>query len=205
MALSFDSGTTVGTAGTAAITIAGGNEILVGFATQYNNVTKPTLTFAGTAMTYIGSALQTNALTIFSYYLLNPPTGLGTLSTTFGGGANSVSIGAYVQAAQSGQPDASNSLFAATTQNPTGTITTVTNNDWIVLGWYTDNTESSLTNAILRSIIVNGAGFGDSNSNVAIGANTQTINLSTAGNTVLAQVAIAPLSLGSGNLLLSDI
>lgn len=197
--LAFDAAVNIGVVGTGGLTVSSaGNRLLVAYVTQFGNVTQPSVSYQGNSMTYAGSSGQTNNLCVFGFYLIAPPTGAGTFACTFGGGANSICLASYTDALQSGQPDATKATTVASNQNPAGTINNANNGNWDTIGWYTDNTVSSFTNATGRGAGTNGAGVADSNTGVGAGNYIQTINLAGAGNTAIFQMAVAGVPTSSG-------
>lgn len=193
MALARDNSSIAGVGGSGTFTIGGSANIALAFVSQFGNTTAPSITLGGQSMTLIGASGQQNSLEVWAFYLINPPTGSQSYSTTFGGGANSAAVITYSGAKSSGQPDANTRTTFANNQHPNPSVTTISDNDWVVLGWYTDGTFSSLTNATQQGSITNGFGLADSNGPITPpGSDTQTINLTGTNNTAVCQIAIAP-------------
>lgn len=102
-----------------------------------NGAASPTLTsvsYGGFPMTQITAGVVSSGDIITLWILLSPPTGANTVSVAFAGTGPNCNGGAtsYTGVRQVLQPDASNSISAQLSTNPTISVTTVKDNCWVV-------------------------------------------------------------------------
>lgn len=128
-----------------------------------NNITS--VTYNGVSATKIDE--QQNGVgdgDTYLYYLIAPATGLNTLSVTRTNTANDMIIYAasYTGAKQSGQPDASSK--GASTGTASQAVTSIADNCWAVLCWYSrGDTSSAGSGTTLRTNATNQGGMFDNN------------------------------------------
>ncbi len=104
------------------------------------------ITYNGTAMTFVakekGNGTNTNTYS-YLYYLVAPATGANNIVVSFSSNITYAWLAAssYTGAAQTGQPDASDSATsgATTSTTVTDTITSVADNCWAVMGGFNNN------------------------------------------------------------------
>ena len=173
MAIAFDAvstGTTTGTALTIAHTCTGADRIL--FVSVHTNTTTDVITgvtYGGVAMTRVAEQQATsggagNLKWTYLYMLVAPASGANNIVIS---ASSSIPMWgystSYTGAAQTGQPDSTNSANAASGTGFTITTTTVADNSWVVAGIrnYAANVVGS-TNYTVRSAAFPIA-IGDSN------------------------------------------
>lgn len=142
MAISFDNsidpviqGSGVSTTQTVSYTTSGDNRILlVGVLKQSNN-TVSGVTYNGVSMTQIGTFTTTagGGENNYLFLLVNPASGANNIVVTFNSstGVSAVCASSYNGAKQTGQPDANNTGYSASTTSLTTSVTTTSDNCWL--------------------------------------------------------------------------
>lgn len=189
---SGNAGSTAGDSHTASITVPVGTDGLIiwawrgktaaGTTSAPTSVTVATIAATGVAQTPTGSQ---NSAWGKMYFYLTPPSGSQSIVVSAGGGeANNITgfeWSAYSGFAQSSQPDSSGLLNNTTTTAGALATTVVASNCWAVIGFNNQGgTPTSYTNGTERIYAVPnaGAGIADSNTTVATGSFTITVNQS---------------------------
>lgn len=183
-------------------TNTGLNRILIVFIYLKNALNNPTVTgvtYNGVAMTQ--AALRTSANDAhYSYVLVNPTSGANTVAVSFTQNAGTTTAYcyalSYTGARQNSQPDASTQGNNGGTSNTlTTTITTVTNNCWVI-GFspnYAQSATSSSSGITNRNSSNNWILAGDSNSNVSPAGNySMTHTVSGTADVYWNMVSLAP-------------
>jgi hypothetical protein len=161
--IAFDAGSsgydhTNGTSLTVSHTISGSNRIL--FVSVTMNQATPGqaadlvtgVTFNGVALTQLGKVAThsccANSIETYLYYLIAPDTGTHDIVVSYSSVGNQyvfVADSSYTGASQTGVPDASAesapNIFPST--SATGTVTTVADDDWVVMGSYSGDGNTS--------------------------------------------------------------
>jgi hypothetical protein len=180
-------------------TTTGVNVVLIVYI-LVNTATQPTCTYNGNAMTAITheSNIGGGGYTLYSFYQAvgagvgNQTISCSNIGTDMYGLSESIS-----GASQSGIPDASNaSVDSNAAAAWTTTITTVANNDWLLLGSYdsTNDIDSAGSGTVKR--LANFNGFVEWDSNAAVGTGSQSLNFTgpTSHNFGYVMLALAPAS-----------
>ena len=186
MALAFDAtaqGSTLpGDSITFSHTCTGANRILlVGVATNGDTSDVITgVTYNGVSMTRAATVVGGAGHRVYLYYLIAPATGAHDVVVSASDSAHSLRAisASYTGAAQSGQPDASNTNTANPGTSITTTVTTVADNCWTV-SFLSDNAANDLVPSTgvgaERATLSNVSSLGDSNADITpAGSNSHT-------------------------------
>lgn len=119
-----------------------------------NSATAMSATYNSVSMTFQFAVrfglIQSNWLQVFT--LMSPATGANTLAFT---GANKVfnaTVASYSGVSTSGQPEATSTISSTIdTQTQANSVTTVTNNAWVIGGWGANAQPTAYTNATARA------------------------------------------------------
>lgn len=179
-------------------TASGSSRIAI-VASAMISTTLSSLTYDGNAMTQIGTAVLSN-IRVYLHYYIAPPTGSATVSlTTAGNAQKAFVVTTYTGVDQSSPIDVSNT--GTSTSTASANLTTTVEDTWLIAGGSFTSSISSFTGVTARpSLSINTANFGDSNGAVSAGA--QTINLSGTGNGALVSAALVPAPEAGGDFFL---
>ncbi len=193
MAIAFDASSFATTSGAASTSVShtctGSNRILIAFVRDDSSSTTA-VTYNGVSMTSIVSVTP-SAHQLTAYYLVAPATGANTLSVTRSSStANFSVLGlSYTGAAQTGQPDASNTNSPASPGAVS--VTPVATGSWGVAG-ATGNANNSTYSSTDQTSRISGQNVGASDSNAVIsGATSFTFSEAAAIGLGLIAVSIA--------------
>lgn len=137
-AIALDNSTTgalgSGTSQTLSYTTAGSNRILAVYTFKQGGVTCTGVTYAGVAMTRIGTTQNVGSEVEDLWLLVNPASGTNNIIASFSGiGATSgITAVSFTGASQTGQPDSVNQNITTSVTSASLTLTTIANNSWIV-------------------------------------------------------------------------
>lgn len=152
-----------------------------------------TVSYGGNAMTKIDNKSDGSSGNWWLFYLLNPPSGSNTFSQTGCIGSTlTYGISSYLGASS---VEATSSNVTSSGTSISNSITTVTDNDWVVAigGNRVGNPISASTNVTSRSTGGNSLMMGDSNAAVSPpGSLTQAFTFVNSGIHTIQQVAITP-------------
>ena len=194
-------------------TCTGSNLILFVAVTEQGNPGTPTATYNGVSMTSLGTQSYSNgSFTLF--YLLNPATGSHTVSVSSGADSKTNVNTSYTGVKQTGQPDASSSgTNNSATTSLTGSVNTVADNCWVILGVGVQgdgvhNTSlaasTGATSRVLSNSVTLGAGIFDNNaSKTPAGSVSDSATFFSARNGDWI-VSIAPFTINNYTRSLSD-
>lgn len=137
-----------GTSGNKSFTVSGSNNILFVVTSDPSSNTY-TLTYAGQAMTQIGSQVQGGNYHQL-WYKVNPSSGSNNISFTRTDlGPFSISAVQYSGVKQTSPIDQTNSATLQSGATVTGSVTTTSSSQWVIFVTGTDNSASASTNATL--------------------------------------------------------
>jgi len=148
------------------------------------NAAPNSATVAGSAATMISQtpSADQNTEWVTMFFYLSPPSGNQTVAVSGATGGTILDTGyiwaAYSGFAQSGQPDSSGKTDQLTTTGLQLKTTVVGTNCWVMGGYGSQDSASSITNGSLRQEVLQNdeAGLVDSNGTVAAGSYTITVN-----------------------------
>lgn len=195
MAISFENSNSFASASNAFDAGVGTGRIMIFMLLNVSNNTRPNApSFNSVNSTFVRED-TTNSLNFSLWYLIAPTTGSHNVVIDTG---NSVAVGVYNGAKQSGQPDAStNSQSSANQTSYTHALTTVADNAWVVCTGFFNNggTISGGTNATQRTGSF-GMFINDTNGPITPGSTSVSQTVSSTVNQVigikLMQISIAP-------------
>lgn len=161
MAISFDNSLAINISTgnqTLSYTCTGSNGYLVVGTLAQASGTCTGVTYNGVAMTQISSLLNDGVSGLENIYLFglaNPATGANNIIASFSGSVTTgVLAVSYAGVAQSGQPEASNTTSGSSTSFGVS-VTTLTNNAWLVGYFRCTGTMTAGANTTLRSAASN--------------------------------------------------
>lgn len=168
MAIAFDaaSGSSVtGTSLTYSHTCTGSDRALVvHYVSDGSGDAVTGITYAGAAMTFIGRVQSPSSRWTGMYYLAAPATGANNIVVT-----NSVSVyteanaASYTGVKQTGNPEVTATNTGSSVTSLSGTLTTLTDNAWLVMGGHAAaGSQAAGTGTTRRNLVLVGAIF-DSN------------------------------------------
>jgi len=178
MAIQFDSssnGTTTSTSPLKWNHICTGTNLVLIIAVVVRASSGPNctgITYNNISLTLLGSKRTTGAspnAQISLWYLLNPAIGSNEISVSFTGSTVSCNAGAvsWTGVSQSGQPDAVNGVSNGVSANPSITITTISDNCWVVGGLASTRSPTPvLTDRWTGAVSLNFGSLEDTNGNV---------------------------------------
>ncbi|NTW31031.1 MAG: hypothetical protein HGB12_00075 [Bacteroidetes bacterium] len=188
-AIAYNSSYNAGGAGSYSFTNTGGNfmVLLVGL----TSATPVSATYNGVSLTsQVVQQMSSQSNWIQMLILMSPATGANTLVIT-GSNFNASSVATYSGVKTSGQPEA---LSYGTTSGTsiTRSITTVTNNSWVIAGFGANGQPTTYTNVTARAS--NSFPYlGDNNAAITpVGSYSQTAGLSGSTPWAMIQISIAP-------------
>lgn len=188
---------------TQSFTNTAGNFVLVCFTLSAGD-TATGVTYGGQSMTQWSKIFHTtNNAELYIYALPAAPTGSNNIVVTFTGGSKSLRVLAlsYSGVLNSITPDAVNTGTPANGVSMAGTVTTVTDNCWVVLFPYGNNSISATSGCVPRSSASNPATFDNNSSKSPAGLVTETVNTGgTSSAWAYIMVSFAPALNNSGFL-----
>lgn len=159
------------------------------------------VTYGGTALTQTAKFHGASAW-MYAYSMLNPPSGTASIVASSGGQMGGAAV-SYYGAAQTSNPEAFSAATTVSTVTPTGTVTTLTNNDWLVGYFQTANYTASGGDVDRATMLTAFGGLGGvfDTSTVVNPAGSHTIaaqNTGGAGTADVITLAVAPFAQPSG-------
>lgn len=142
MAIAFDAASSGNNGGSGTLTIshtcASGVVLCVFLVSDPNGgggSAPSTATYAGAALSLVTSVARSSGRTLYAYYLANPATGANNIVFGIAGGAYGLAAAAsYTGVNTSGQPEANATAGSDSASSLTGSVTTVTDNAWAIMG-----------------------------------------------------------------------
>lgn len=168
MAIAFDAATgssTTGTSLTYSHTCSGSNRaLIVHYVTDTSNDLVTGVTYNGVAMSFIGRVQSPSSRWTGIYYLAAPATGANNVVISASGSAYlEASSASYTGVKQTGNPEANASNTGASVTSLSGTVTTITDNAWLVMGGHAAAGSQAAGTGTTRRHIGTVSAFFDSN------------------------------------------
>ena len=156
------------------------------------------VTYANVAMTKAGTGVPTSGRYSYLWYLVNPASGANTVVVNWDSSVSAMSgtAASYTGVLQTSPVEATSSATTNTNKTATGTVTTISDNSWVVFSARNENDQTATAgaSAFMRTQQVDGAVyFADTNGPITpAGSTNMSMSVASAVNWMATTASFAP-------------